>query len=432
MKEKLPVSYKENRLQIEDVSVASLVQKFGSPLFVYSASYFQSRLERYNMGRAGKEDKIHFCYGMKANSTREILRRVAAHNWGADIVSGGELYRCQQAGLPADRIVFSGVGKTESEIAQALDAGIHLFSIESVSELRAISRIAVDRGKTAPVGIRINPDVDPKTHPYISTGLRENKFGISHQDALTVYKEAAALPGIAVRSAGFHIGSQLLDFSSYEAASLRLMELVQQIEEAGIHIDEIDVGGGLGIDYLAEHRIDEDLETPDPCQFVQQMWKWINESPANKSGKMRRITFEPGRSVIGNAGFLLTQILYLKTNPERTFFVCDAAMNDLLRPSLYQAYHRVVAEDRSRETKPVFGDLVGPVCESGDFLAKSRELPGFQEGDIAAIASAGAYGWIMSSNYNTRPRAAEVLVDGSQAILIRKRETIQQILENEI
>ncbi|MCB1306262.1 MAG: diaminopimelate decarboxylase, partial [Leptospiraceae bacterium] len=322
MKEKLPVSYKENRLQIEDVSVASLVQKFGSPLFVYSASYFQSRLERYNMGRAGKEDKIHFCYGMKANSTREILRRVAAHNWGADIVSGGELYRCQQAGLPADRIVFSGVGKTESEIAQGLDAGIHLFSVESVSELRAISRIAVDRGKTAPVGIRINPDVDPKTHPYISTGLRENKFGISHQDALTVYKEAAALPGIAVRSAGFHIGSQLLDFSSYEAASLRLMELVQQIEEAGIPIDEIDVGGGLGIDYLTEHRVDEELETPDPCQFVQQMWKWINESPANKSGKMRRITFEPGRSVIGNAGFLLTQILYLKTNPERTFFVC--------------------------------------------------------------------------------------------------------------
>ena len=430
MKENLPVTYRENHLQIEDVSVADLVQTYGTPLYVYSASYFESRLDLYNRGKEKMADKIQFCYGMKASSNLELLRLVANRGWGADIVSGGELYRCLKAGIDPDKIVFSGVGKTDEEIAYGIDAGIHLFSVESPSELRAISRIAAEKGKKAPIGIRINPDVDPKTHPYISTGLKENKFGIAHNQGLDIYREAAALPGIEVRAAGFHIGSQLLDFSSYEEAAKRLLALVHQIEEAGIPIDEIDVGGGLGIDYLENHDLNEPLETPDPAEFVQMIWKWINESDANKEGKIRKITFEPGRSVAGNSGFLVTRILYIKENEDRKFFVCDAAMNDLLRPSLYQAYHRVLPECSDRAE--AFGDLVGPVCESGDFLARGRDLPDFQEKDLAVLASAGAYGFIMSSNYNTRPRAAEVLVRGKEHKLIRKRETYEQLLENEI
>ncbi|MEQ8353429.1 MAG: diaminopimelate decarboxylase [Leptospiraceae bacterium] len=430
MKENLPVTYLENRLQIEDVSVVDLVQAYGTPLYVYSASYFESRLDLYNKGREGLEDQIQFCYGMKANSNLELLRLVASRGWGADIVSGGELYRCLKAGIDPAKIVFSGVGKTEEEIAFALESSIHLFSVESASELRLISRIASQREKIAPVGIRINPDVDPKTHPYISTGLKENKFGVAHSEALEIYREAAQLPGIEIKAAGFHIGSQLLDTGSYREAAERLLGLVQQIEEAGIPINEIDVGGGLGIDYLEDHNLDEPLETPDPSEFVKQIWKWINENQANTNGKVRKITFEPGRSVAGNSGFLITRILYKKSNEDRTFFVCDAAMNDLLRPSLYQAYHRVLPESSNRGTS--YGDLVGPVCESGDFLARGRDLPDFREEDLAVLASAGAYGFIMSSNYNTRPRAAEVLVRGKSHKLIRKRETYEQLLENEI
>ncbi|MCB1169913.1 MAG: diaminopimelate decarboxylase [Leptospiraceae bacterium] len=430
MKENLPVSYSNDRLFIEDVSVADLVQSYGTPLYAYSASYFESRLDLYNRGREGREDKIQFCYGMKASSNLELLRLVAAHNWGADIVSGGELYRCQKAGIDPGKIVFSGVGKTEREIAYALESGIHLFSVESPSELRTISRIASEMGRIAPVGIRVNPDVDPGTHPYISTGLKENKFGIGHSYALDIYKEAATLPGIQIKAAGFHIGSQLLDFNSYEEAARRLLALVHEIEDLGIAIEEIDVGGGLGIDYLQNHDLNEPLETPDPAAFVQQMWQWINESDANRSGKQRKITFEPGRSVAGNAGFLITTVLYRKSNEDRQFFICDAAMNDLLRPSLYQAYHRVIPENATRAG--AFGDLVGPVCESGDFLAKGRELPDFEEGDLAVLASAGAYGFIMGSNYNSRPRSAEVLVRGDSHRLIRKRETYEQLIENEL
>ncbi|MBU44430.1 MAG: diaminopimelate decarboxylase [Spirochaetaceae bacterium] len=430
MKENLPVTYTDHRLHIEDVSVAELVRSYGTPLYVYSASYFESRLDLYNRGKEGKEDSIQFCYGMKASSNLALLRLVASRGWGADIVSGGELFRCQKAGIDPKKIVFSGVGKTEEEIRYALESEIHLFSVESPSELRTISRIAAEMGKKAPVGIRINPDVDPKTHPYISTGLKENKFGIGHDQALEIYKEAASLPGIQIKAAGFHIGSQLLDFSSYEEAARRLLKLVHEIEAAGISIDEIDVGGGLGIDYLENHDLSQPLETPDPAAFVKQIWQWINESDANASGKKRKITFEPGRSVAGNSGFLITRVLYRKSNEDRQFFICDAAMNDLLRPSLYQAYHRVIPENQSRGSS--FGDLVGPVCESGDFLARGRELPDFQEGDIAVLASAGAYGFIMGSNYNTRPRAAEVLVRGNEHSLIRKRETYDQLLENEL
>ncbi|MCB1140460.1 MAG: diaminopimelate decarboxylase [Leptospiraceae bacterium] len=430
MKEHLPVSYSKDHLFIEDVSVADLVQAYGTPLYAYSASYFESRLDLYNRGREGLEEQIQFCYGMKASSNLELLRLVAARNWGADIVSGGELFRCQKAGIDPGKIVFSGVGKTESEIAYALEAGIHLFSVESPSELRTISRIATQKGTIAPVGIRINPDVDPGTHPYISTGLKENKFGIGHSHALEIYREAASLPGIRIKAAGFHIGSQLLDFSSYEEAAGRLLALVHEIEDLGISIDEIDVGGGLGIDYLQNHDLNEPLDTPDPAAFVRQMWHWINESDANRSRKLRRITFEPGRSVAGNAGFLITRVLYRKRNEDRQFFICDAAMNDLLRPSLYQAYHRVIPENASRSD--TFGDLVGPVCESGDFLAKGRNLPDLQEGDVAVLASAGAYGFIMGSNYNSRPRSAEVLIRGNSHKLIRKRETYEQIIENEL
>lgn len=430
MKESLPVRYSEGHLTIEDVPVAELVRKYGTPLYVYSARYFESRLDLYNRGRDGREDKIQFCYGMKASSNLELLRMAASKGWGADIVSGGELFRCLKAGIHPDRIVFSGVGKTEEEISYALENRIHLFSVESPSELRTISRIASEKGQAAPIGIRINPDVDPGTHPYISTGLKQNKFGIDHRQALQIYQEAARLPGIEIKAAGFHIGSQLLDFSGYEAAARRLMELVEQIEEQGISVDEIDVGGGLGIDYLENHDLNEPLDTPDPAAFVQQMWSWINGSDANPGGKIRKITFEPGRSVAGNSGFLITRILYRKSSEDREFFICDAAMNDLIRPALYQAYHRVLPERQT--TNRVSGDLVGPVCESGDFLARGRELPDFQEGDLAVLASAGAYSFIMGSNYNTRPRAAEVLVRGDSHRLIRKRETYEQILENEL
>jgi diaminopimelate decarboxylase len=428
MKDQLPVSYREGALHIEDVNVEDLVQTYGTPLYVYSQTYLQSRLNAYNRGREGKEEQIQFCYGMKASSNLALLRIVAESDWGADIVSGGELYRCQKAGIHPDRIVFSGVGKTEEEIRAGLEAGIHLFSVESRSELQFISRIATQMNRKAPIGIRINPDVDPKTHPYISTGLKENKFGINHAEALDAYQEAASLPGLEIKAAGFHIGSQLLDLSSYQNAADRLMELVDEIEAAGIPIHEIDVGGGLGIDYLENYSVGQPLEGPDPAAFVGQIWHWINERQGAR-GRVRKITFEPGRSVIANAGFLLTKILFKKSNEERQFYICDAAMNDLLRPSLYQAYHRVLAHKEGLTT--AFGDLVGPVCESGDFLAKSRELPDFSENDIAVLASAGAYGVIMASNYNTRRRPAEVLVNTSEHRLIKRRETYEQILENE-
>ncbi|MGL6071230.1 diaminopimelate decarboxylase [Craterilacuibacter sp.] len=406
--------YTHQQLQVEDLPLADIAREFGTPCFVYSETALTQAFEAYRSAFAKLDPLI--CYAIKANSNLSILQLFARLGAGFDIVSGGELARVLAAGARADKIVFSGVGKTAAEMQMALEAGIHCFNIESINELLRLNEVAGKMGLQAPVSLRVNPNVDAKTHPYISTGLKDNKFGIAFDAAFDVYREAAALPNLKVTGIDCHIGSQLTDASPLVEALDRLLGLIDRLSEAGIVLDHVDIGGGLGIRY-------SDETPPDLAAYAAQIEQRL-------AGRPLKLVMEPGRSLVGNAGILLTHIEYLKLGESKNFAVVDAAMNDLLRPSLYSAYHAILPVTQHPGLTPLHCDVVGPICESSDFLGKNRELA-VKEGDLLAVMSSGAYGSTMSSNYNTRTRAAEVLVSGKETRLIRRRETLDELLANE-
>ena len=412
------VCYQNGQLMVEGVALSELARQHGTPLFVYSKAAILAALAAYQRGLAGREALI--CYAMKANSSLAILKLLADAGCGFDIVSAGELERALAAGATPSKIVFSGVGKTRQEMRQALQAGVGCFNIESMAELDVLSDVAVACGQTAPVSIRVNPNVDAKTHPYISTGLKGNKFGISHDEALAAYRHAASLPGLRVVGIDCHIGSQITESAPYLEAMDRVLDLVTQIEAAGIPIHHIDFGGGLGIDYNGD--------TPPAADVLWQ--QLLGKLDARGFGN-RKIMIEPGRSLVGNAGVCLTEVLFLKPGEQKNFCIVDAAMNDLPRPALYEAFHRIVPlAEANPAAQTTTYDVVGPVCESGDWLGRDRALA-VQQGDVLAVLSAGAYCMSMASNYNTRPRAAEVLVDGASARVIRQREAVQDLWRGE-
>jgi len=400
-------AWQGDALHAEQVPLAQLAQQYGTPLFVYSKAAMLDALAAYQRGFAGRKVKI--CYAMKANSSLGVLQVFARAGCGFDIVSGGELERVLAAGGQARDVIFSGVGKTRAEMAQALRAGIGCFNVESEAELEVLSEVAVATGKTAAVSIRVNPNVDPKTHPYISTGLKGNKFGIAHERTLATYHRAAALPGLKVVGIDCHIGSQITDSAPYLDAMDRILDLVAAIEAAGIPLEHIDFGGGLGINYNG-----------DQPPAADALWAQLFARLDARGFGDRQFMIEPGRSLVGNAGACVTEVLYLKPGEQKNFCIVDAAMNDLPRPAMYQAYHAIVPLQRQDGAGATY-DVVGPVCESGDWIGRDRALR-VQAGDRLAVLSAGAYCMSMASNYNTRGRAAEVLVDGAQAHLIRARE----------
>jgi diaminopimelate decarboxylase len=398
---------RQGRLTLDGVDLEALARRFGTPLYVYSQQAMHSAVAAYQRALAGRQHLV--CYAMKANSGLAVLQTFARAGCGFDIVSGGELDRVLAAGGQPDRIVFSGVGKTRAEMQQALHVGVRCFNVESESELRRLSELASAAGRVAPVSLRVNPDVDAGTHPYISTGLRDNKFGVAHDRALAVYRLAASLPGLRVTGIDCHIGSQITQAAPYLDALDRVLDLVEAVEAAGIPIHHVDLGGGLGITYTDE-------QPPRADELVAQM---LARMDARGHGH-REVLLEPGRSLVGNAGVLLTEVQYLKPSDTKQFCIVDAAMNDLMRPAMYQAWMAIepVVE---RDTEPARWDVVGPVCESGDWLGRDRELA-VAEGDLLAVLSAGAYGMAMASNYNTRPRAAEVMIVDGKAVQIRARE----------
>ncbi len=404
------VAYSEGQLCVEGVRVADLARAHATPLFVYSKAAMLAALAAYQKGFAGRKAQI--CYAMKANSSLSILKLFAQAGCGFDIVSGGELERVLAAGGLASKVIFSGVGKTRAEMRQALNEGIQCFNVESEEELDVLSEVAISMGKVAPVSIRVNPNVDPKTHPYISTGLKGNKFGVSHEDAVAAYQRAAALPGLRVVGIDCHIGSQITTVAPYLDAMDRILDLVAAIEAAGVPIAHIDFGGGLGIHY-------EDTTPP----AADDLWKLLLAKLDERGYGQRHLMIEPGRSLVGNAGVCVTEVLYLKPGEQKNFCIVDAAMNDLPRPAMYQAFHGIVPV-QPRDGADVTYEVVGPVCESGDWIGHDRSL-NVRSGDLLAVLSAGAYCMSMASNYNTRGRAAEVLVVGSQAHVMRERETAQ-------
>lgn len=402
-------------LTLESVSLTDIASRFGTPTYVYSLAEIRRAYEAWNAALQGRDALV--CYAVKANSNLGVLSAFARLGAGFDIVSGGELARVLAAGGEAGKVVFSGVGKTRAEMHQAVEAGIRCFNIESPAEIERLDAIAQSLGKRARIALRVNPDVDPKTHPYISTGLKNNKFGIAFEDAAELYRQAARLPGLEISGIACHIGSQLLDPAPMAEATTKVLGLVDQLAAEGIVLDHIDLGGGLGIRY-------RDETPPSVADYLAPIL-------AQFEGRSEQICFEPGRSLIGNAGLLLTRVEYLKHGEAKNFAVVDAAMNDLARPALYDAWHDVV-EVSPRNSAGTY-EVVGPICESGDFLAHDRQLA-VAEGDLLAILSAGAYGMTMSSNYNTRPRAAEVMIDGSDMHEIRARETVESLfaIENRL
>ena len=410
------VAYRGGELFVEDCALGRLARRFGTPLYVYSRSAMLAALAGYQRALAGRDHLI--CYAMKANSNLAVLQIFAQAGCGFDIVSGGELERVLAAGGDAAKVVFSGVGKTRAEMARALEAGVACFNVESESELELLSQVAVQVGRTARISLRVNPDVDARTHPYISTGLKGNKFGIAHGEALAAYQRAASLPGIAVHGIDFHIGSQITEIGPYRDALDRMLDLVESVEAQGIALQHLDLGGGLGITYTDE-------QPPSAEALVRALLERIDE----RGHGGRRILLEPGRSLVGNAGVLVAEVLYLKPSPVRNFCIVDAAMNDLVRPAMYEAWMAIVP-CRQREVAARRWDVVGPVCESGDWLGRERELA-VEPGDRLAVLSAGAYAMSMASNYNTRGRAAEVMVAGSQAQLIRDREQARDLFRGE-
>ena len=404
-------------LWLDGVRLADLAAEFGTPLYVYSQAAMRSAAAAYQTALAGRPHLL--CYAMKANSSLAVLKTFADMGLGFDIVSGGELARVLAIGADPAKVVFSGVGKTRAEMALALRAGVQRFNVESEPELLQLSEVASTLGRTAQVSLRVNPDVDAKTHPYISTGLKGNKFGVAHQRARAVYAQAAKLPGLQVAGIDCHIGSQVTEIAPYLDATDRLLDLVEQVEADGTPIHHIDFGGGLGITYTDE-------VPPAADDLVRQLLARLD---ARGHGH-REVLMEPGRSLVGNAGVLLTEVLVLKPGPDKNFCIVDAAMNDLLRPALYQAWMGI-EPCRRRAGAALTWDIVGPVCESGDWLGRDRALA-LQQGDVLAVLSAGAYAMAMASNYNTRPRAAEVMVCAGQATLIRRRETVASLFQDEM
>ena len=408
--------YRDSELCCEQVSLRALAAVAGTPVYVYSKAALLDGLAGYH--RAFKDVPHVVCYSVKANSNLGVLSVLAKAGAGADIVSGGELYRALRAGVSPKKIIFSGVGKSRDEMREALKADILMFNVESRSELRVLDEVAREMGVRAPVAIRVNPDVDPQTHPYIATGLKTSKFGVPYDEALLAYEEAAKMPGLEIIGADMHIGSQLTKATPVADAVARIVALVKTLRERSIEIRMIDVGGGLGIRY-------RDETPPTHEEYATVLLPALRESGAT-------VLLEPGRSIVGNAGVLLTRVLYRKDTGAKKFVVIDAAMNDLIRPSFYGSFHDIRAVDEAaRRRAPEIVDVVGPICESGDFLAKDRELPQVEPDELLALMSAGAYGFAMASNYNTRPRAAEVLVDRNRYTIVRRRETYEDLVAGE-
>jgi diaminopimelate decarboxylase len=410
------IARRDGSLFVEELAAADLARRFGTPLYVYSSAVMERALVAYQQALVGRDHLL--CYAVKANSSLAVLQWFARRGCGFDIVSGGELERVLAAGGDPARVVFSGVGKTRAEMRRALAAEVLCFNIESVAELELLAEVAAAARRTARVSLRVNPDIDAKTHPYISTGLRASKFGIAHGDARAAFARAARLPSIEVIGIDCHIGSQIVEASPYVDALDRLLDLVAIVESDGLRLSHIDVGGGLGIAYADE-------TPPSAGALVADLLERID---ARGHGH-RKIVFEPGRSLVGNAGLLVSEVLYLKPGGEKNFCIVDAAMNDLVRPALYDAWMRIV-ECEPRDVAAVSCDVVGPVCESGDWLGRDRSLA-VVPGDFVAVLSAGAYAMSMASNYNTRPRAAEVMVAGADAWLIRERETLADLMRGE-
>jgi len=403
--------YKDGQLFAEGVPAAGLAKEYGTPLYVYSAATLRRHFEAFDSAFDGLPHMT--CYSVKANSNLGLLKILKDCGAGMDIVSGGELHRALAAGVPSSKIVYSGVGKRTDEIRQALAADILMFNVESVGELERISAVASDMGKTARISLRINPDVDPKTHPYISTGLKKNKFGLDIEQSLAAYSRAVTLPGIEPVGIDCHIGSQLTSLDPFMEALDRIIRFYDRLKAMGIRIEYLDLGGGLGITYNEE-------EPPHPAKFGKALVNVLKDHPMT-------LILEPGRVIAGNSGILLTEVVYTKKTPSKDFVIVDAAMNDLVRPSLYGSFHSI-KEVAPKGRQELNVDVVGPICESGDFLARDRDLPAVEQGELLAVFSAGAYGFTMSSNYNSRPRAAEVIVDGDKAILARKRETYDDLI----
>ena len=418
------IHYKNNELHVENLRVADVAATHGTPLFVYSKASMLDALAAYQRGFAGRNARVH--YAMKANSSLGVLQVFANAGCGFDIVSGGELDRVIAVGVDPALVIFSGVGKTRAEMKQALLAGVGCFNVESEAELEVLSEVALSVGKTANISLRVNPNVDPQTHPYISTGLKGSKFGVAHDRTVATYQRAAALPGLKVVGIDCHIGSQIVLESPYLDAVDRMLDLVESIETAGIPIHHLDFGGGLGINYNGD--------TPPKAD---DLWHKILVKLDVRGFGQRQLMIEPGRSLVGNAGICITEVLYLKPGEQKNFCIIDAAMNDLPRPAMYQAYHAIInvaskaINTTANAKNSTVYDVVGPVCESGDWIGRDRAL-NVKQGDLLAVLSAGAYCMSMASNYNTRGRAAEILVDGDKAHLIRQRETTADQIRGEV
>ncbi|QVN07078.1 diaminopimelate decarboxylase [Pseudomonas rhodesiae] len=406
-------NYRDGELFAEGVALSAIAERFGTPTYVYSRAHIEAQYRSFTDSLNGVPHLV--CYAVKANSNLGVLNVLARLGAGFDIVSRGELERVLAAGGQADKIVFSGVGKSREDMRRALEVGVHCFNVESSEELERLQVVAAEMGVRAPISLRVNPDVDAGTHPYISTGLKENKFGIAIADAEDVYIRAAQLPNLEVLGVDCHIGSQLTTLPPFLDALDRLLALIDRLGDCGIYLRHIDLGGGVGVRY-------RDEEPPLIADYIQAVRERIE-------GRDLALMFEPGRYIVANAGVLLTQVEYLKHTEHKDFAIVDAAMNDLIRPALYQAWMNVTAVmPRNSEARAY--DIVGPICETGDFLAKDRQLA-LEEGDLLAVHSAGAYGFVMSSNYNTRGRTAEVLVDGDQAFEVRRRETVAELYAGE-
>lgn len=406
--------YKNHQLQCEEIPIQQIAEKVGTPFYLYSYHTLVRHFTVFDDAFKGIPHLV--CYSAKSNSNLALLRLFVNLGGGVDIVSGGELYRALNAGADPQKIVFSGVGKREDEIEYALKAGILMFNVESSQELQAINEVAGRIGKKAPISIRVNPDIDPKTHPYISTGLKQNKFGIDILRAPMAYRLAAQMPNLKIVGIDCHIGSQLVEVEPVVEALKRLKQLVENLRKEGLKINYLDLGGGLGITY-------EDEEPPHPVEYASTILEEIR-------GFGCTLVLEPGRVIVGNAGVLISKVLYTKENEEKRFVIVDAGMNDLVRPSYYGSYHNIlpVKEEKREE---IIADVVGPICESSDFLAKGRKLPNLRSGELIAVMSAGAYGFSMSTNYNSRPRVAEVIVKDNQMFVIRKREDYEDLVRGE-
>lgn len=412
-------TYHNNQLHAEKIPLTELAAQYGTPCYIYSRQAIENNWHAFNNAfhTANNHYPHQVCYAVKANSNLAILNLLARLGSGFDIVSGGELLRVIAAGGDPHKIIFSGVGKHTWEINKALEVDIQCFNVESSAELQRINELAAQQNKQAPIALRINPNIDAGTHPYISTGLASNKFGIATDEAISLYQTAASLKNIRVKGIACHLGSQITDLDPFLSALDHLLAMVHLLKQKNIVIEHIDIGGGLGVQYASE-------QSPTPQHYVHALSKKLGNNPI-------KLIIEPGRAIVANAGILLSKVEYLKTTPTKNFAIIDAAMNDLLRPALYDAYQNIVPVIKHSDIPPQNYDVVGPVCETADFLGKNRELK-IKEGDLLAILSAGAYGFVMSSNYTSRTRATEVLVDGDKSFLIRKRERVEELFQDEV